>query len=322
MHPNRWLSIAAFLLLSASLCAQPSTLYVSVLQTQSYIVGGKNPPTGLYLHQQDTVWQHLGWDNVRNFGVTGVPHQPDTIFLACGNGVFRTLNGGLDWKITTGWEVTEVLDVALSPDKPGRMLAATAYGIWASDDYGNAWRESSTGIEHPFTQTVRFDRTDGNRVLAGSEETLYLSREAGASWHAIGPADVAIRTLEQSPVAPDLWLAGTMDKGILVSRDGGSVWTQLDGGIRNATIYAIAFHPDDPNRIAAGGFHTGVFLSTDGGETWQVTGDDLPVFDPDDPSIIWAGTVGRGVYYTENAGADWHYAGLNGAEIWDMTFIQ
>lgn len=319
---------AVILILAGSLFGQSSALYVSVLQTQSYIVGGKNPPTGLYFHKQDTVWGHLGWDNVRNFGATFVPGQSNTMYLACGNGVFRTRDGGQNWKITTGWEITEVLDIAVQPGNPAHLLAATAYGIWSSDNSGETWSEANSGIEHTFTQTIRFDRTARNRVLAGSEETLYYSDDGGKNWRSIGPKDITIRTVEQSPVDPDLWMAGTMDEGILRSGDGGRTWNRLSGTIRDETIYAIAFHPGDPSRIAAGGFDTGVLISGDGGKTWEKTEDDLPVsdihslaFDPDQSGRIWAGTVGRGVYYSDDNGASWHYAGLNGSEVWDMMFV-
>lgn len=326
---RRFLLILAGLLLAGPLLGEPPTLYVSVLQTQSYIVGGKNPPTGLYYYKQDTTWGHRGWDNVRDFGLTAVPGHPDTMFLACGNGVFRTWDGGKHWKITTGWRVTEVLDVALQPENPGRLLAATAYGIWASNNYGQSWQESNDGIKYTFTQAVRFDRADPDRVFAGSEETLLLSGNAGHSWNPVGPEDVAIRSLAQSPADPDFWLAGTMDQGILVSRDGGQSWSRLDGAVRKETIYAIAPDPEDPSHIVAGGFNTGVLFSRDGGKTWSQAKSSLPIsdihslaFDPGTPGRIWVGTVGRGVYYTDNEGDSWQYAGLNGSEIWSMMFIQ
>jgi len=308
--------------------AFPQKLYVSVLQTHNYVVGSNNAPSGLYRFESDTTWTHLGWENVRNFGLTADPKNNETIFLACGNGILRSTNEGETWKITTGWQVTEVLDVTIDPFNTKQIYAATAYGVWRTTDRGETWHSSSKGLNPKFVQTIEADRRAKYRVIVGGEKGLFVSDNRGEHWAPIIPVDVPIRDIHQNYKSPKIWLAGTEDHGLLISRDFGSTWQFAEGDISNETIYAVASDPNNPKNMVAGGFQTGVYVSANGGKKWKKHLDGLPVinihalsFDPQKKLRIWAGTVGAGVYFSDNFGKTWNYAGLDGAEIWDMLFI-
>ena len=300
------------------------TLHVAVLETQNYVVGAANAPSGLHRYEGESDWTHLGWRNVRNFGVAADPSG--TIYLAAGNGVFRSHNAGASWRITTGWQITEVLDVAIDPNEPTSVYAATAHGVWRSPDEAATWTAITQGLPRPpFTQAIAVDRRQAGRVIVGSEAGLLVSEDRGQRWTRVGPADVPIRDVKQSTAAPDLWLAGTEDHGVLRSLDGGSTWQRVEG--LNGTFYAVAVDPTDPQRLAAAGFATGVYLSTDGGTQWRHT--ENPdghhvhslLFDIHTPGRLWIGTVGAGVYATDDLGASWSHHGLHGAVVYDMTFV-
>ncbi len=303
-------------------------LYVSVLQTNNYVVGAKNAPSGLYRFEGDTSWTHLGWKNVRNFGLAADPKNNDTIFLACGNGVLRTIDRGKTWKITTDWQVTEVLDVTIDPFNTRQIYIATAYGVWRTTDLGETWHPSSEGLNQKFVQTIVADRRAKYRLIVGGESGLFVSENRGENWRHIVPIDVPVRDIHQNFKTPKIWLAGTEDHGVLISRDFGNTWQYAEGEISKETIYTVASDPNNPRNMLAGGFQTGVYVSTNGGKKWKKYTKGLPIinihalsFDPQKKGRIWAGTNGAGVYYSDNFGKTWNYAGLNGAEIWDMIFI-
>jgi photosystem II stability/assembly factor-like uncharacterized protein len=307
------------------------TLYVSVLETRGYVVGSDNAASGLYRYDGDAAWTHLGWSNTRNFGIDIEPSNPERIYLACGNGVIRSLDGGQNWRVLTGWQITEVLDVAIDRRDPEKGFIATAHGIWRTLDGGDSWIEANDGIQRPresFTQAIEVDAQDSERLLAGTEVGMFLSTDAGKSWRAVGPRNVAIRDLRQSAAAPDVWIAGTEDRGLIRSEDDGATWAVAGGGIADLALFAVAIDPNDPQRMAAAGFESAVFFSTDGGRQWDQSAADLPVtavhalqFDPVDSGKLWAGTVGGGVFSTVDAGKSWQNAGLEGAVIYDMIFI-
>jgi photosystem II stability/assembly factor-like uncharacterized protein len=326
--------LIGFLFLGSALTAraQPTPkLHVAVVEQESFIaVGGdKEGAAGLYRHTADTSWVHLGWGNTRNFGLDAVSSEPGTIFLACGNGVLRTLDNSGSWTVTTGWEITEVLDVAIDPSAPTHVYAATAYGVWRSPDQGETWTEVNRGIPAPtstFTQTIAADRRQAGHLVVGSEEGLYRTTSGGTHWRPVGPRDVAIRDVVQSAAQPRQWLAGTEEDGVLRSRDGGKTWSFVGADVGMETVYAVAFDPSNEDRVAAAGFEGGVFVSDDGGETWTPAGlADRRIhalaFDVEQTGRLWAGTLGDGVFYQDATGEDWQYGGLDGAVIWGMKFF-
>jgi hypothetical protein len=306
-------------------------LHVSVVEQESFIaVGGeKDGAAGLYRHLSDTSWTHLGWGNTRNFGLDAVESDPGTIFLACGNGVLRTLDNSASWSVTTGWEITEVLDVVVDPNAPTHVYAATAYGVWHSPNQGETWTEANRGIPAPtatFTPAIAADRRQAGHLVVGSEEGLFRTTSGASSWAPVGPRDVAIRDVAQSSADPALWLAGTEADGVLRSRDGGKTWARVEEDVGMETIYAVDFDPANADRMAAAGFEGGVFVSEDGGETWRRSGlTDRRIhalaFDARESGRLWAGTLGDGVFYVEQNEDDWNYAGLDGAVIWGMDFF-
>jgi photosystem II stability/assembly factor-like uncharacterized protein len=255
-------------------------------------------------------------------------NDEDVIFLACGNGALRTTDAGKNWKITTDWQVTEVLDVAVDPFNTRQIYIATAYGVWRSTDRGETWSSSNEGLNPKFVQTIETDRRAKYRILIGGENGLFISENRAGNWTHVVPIDIPIRDIQQNFRKPRIWLAGTEDHGVLISRDNGNTWKFAKGNISSETIYAVASDPGNPDRMAAGGFQTGVYVSSDGGKNWTKHSDGLPVtdihaliFDPNRKGRIWVGTIGAGVYYSDNSGKIWKYAGLKGAEIWDMIFI-
>ena len=300
------------------------SLYITVLETQGYVVGAQNAASGVFRHEGDTSWTHLGWRNIRANGIDSAPDG--TLFLAAGNGVFRSRDRGAFWRQLTGWEITEVQDVAVDALAPEHVYIATAYGAYRSTDGGETWEASSSGIPNPpFLQAAEADAQKAGRVIVAGEGGLFLSEDFGVQWRAVGPSDVPVRDVHQSAADPSLWLAGTQDRGVLISDDGGESWRFVDG-IRK-TIYAVALDPANPARMAAGGYESGVFVSTDGGQSWGLAeglrdhGFHGMLFDVTTEGRLWAGSIGKGVYYSDDLGANWTNVGLPGAVVWDMDFV-
>jgi photosystem II stability/assembly factor-like uncharacterized protein len=313
--------------LTAVPATQAQTLHAAVVEAKTYIVGAANAPSGLHRFERDTTWTSVGWGGIRNFGLAFDPAADRTVYLASGNGVLRSPDGGLRWRVTTGWEITEVLDVAVDPGATDHLYIATAHGPWRSLDQGATWTSIKAGIAAlPFTQAVAVDRTRPGHLVLGAESGLYHSADRGATWRPVGPRDVPIRSVRQSPHDASLWLAATQARGVLRSTDGGATWQPAGGALGRVTIYDVAFDPTTPGRVAAAGFHTGLFVSADGGRRWRVTRGlteasiHAVAFDPAQPGRVWAGTIGRGVFSTDNAGRSWTPRGLYGATVYELAF--
>lgn len=301
------------------------TLYAAVVETKGYVVGSANAPSGLHRREASGGWTHLGWQNVRACGVATSPDG--TFYLAAGNGVFRSNDGGHRWRITSGWRITEVNHVVVDPFDPATIYAATSYGVWRSRDRGDTWTKTINGIPEPtstFSLILIADPTQQDRLIVGTERGLYETTDGAANWTPTGPREVAIRDLRQSAVDPNLWLAGTEDNGVLLSKDGGASWLHLTDF--PGPVFAGALSPHDPDLMAAGGYKTGLLLSTDGGNHWErVTDDALSVqslaFDPDTPGRVWAGIIEDGLFYLDTDDATLHDAGLPEATIRELLFV-
>ena len=304
-------------------------LYAALNRTQGYAVGGALEASGLHRLAADTAWHHLGWNHPRVNGIAYDPTDPRVLYLAAGNGVLRTLDGGGTWRLVTGWQITEAQALAVDPHAPARLYLATASGVWRSADRGDSWHAADSGLAAPvYATALAVDRAEAGRVIVGTWHGLYGSDDGARSWRPLGPPGVPIQDLRQSRPAPAVWLAATHERGVLRSDDGGRTWHAASGRLARQTIQAVALDPHDARRMAAAGWDTGVFLSTDGGRSWKQRRRGLPtphltavLFDAHRPGRLWAATLERGLFFTDDGGRSWHRAGLSGALVFDLIFL-
>jgi hypothetical protein len=132
------------------------------------------------------------------------------------------------------------------------------------------------------------------------------------------------------PHDPRRIFAGTFDRGVYRSRDGGDVWESVGSGMADARVLSIAISPCDrvegQSVVYAGTEPSMLFRSQDDGDTWQPSPalTELPSvptwsFPPrpythhvrwialhsTDPAIIYAGIELGGVMITRDGGATW-----------------
>jgi photosystem II stability/assembly factor-like uncharacterized protein len=312
----------------SDLPAQESTVYASVVATRNFTVGSANAQSGLFYQRpsDDTTWQHTGAPNIRAFGAAVYrPAQGQLIFIAAGNGVHRTTDGGKSWKITTGWEITEALGVAIDPQAPQTVYVATAYGIYKTSDGGATWQQKNTGLLSTFTACVLIDHANPKALYCATEDGAFGSRDGADSWHKLGLHAANIRVIAQHPNDGRLLIAGTENNGIYISRNGGKAWAKSEIGIGHNTFYAIAFDPNNAGVIYAGGYVTGVYKSSDAGRSWTNSHRGLAnlsvhslAVDPADSRRVYAGTIWGGVFRSHDGGATWRKAGLSGAQVWTI----
>jgi photosystem II stability/assembly factor-like uncharacterized protein len=118
------------------------------------------------------------------------------------------------------------------------------------------------------------------------------SGDGGVTRTPVGPDDALVLSLAVSPDAPHLVYAGTWDKGLLRSSDGGDTWTSICA----AGVESIAFTPGQPFQVFAGTYGDGVYRSIDRGDTWGLFSEGLTnpnvwaVAAAHDGSMLYAGT--------------------------------
>ncbi len=323
----RCLPLLAIAAVSAAAEPQPHQLFVCGMESKGYVVGAKLPPSGLFLHRPPT-FQQLGFNHPAINAATYNPQNPQILYLAAGNGCIRSTDSGKTWRILTGWQMTEVQDVALDSRNPAHILIALPDGIGFSEDGGRTWSHRDNGIARKFVQSVAADRTRARRFLAGAEQGIFLTEDSGRHWIRTGAAGAMITHIEQSPATPSLWMATAERGGLFLSTDNARSFAAVPGIPQDHALYNVSLHPTNPNLAAVCGWHLGIRITQDGGKTWLHRSTGLPsekiwrvAFDPSHTSRLWASVHEEAVFYSDDLGVTWIRAGLNGSIVRDFVFV-
>jgi photosystem II stability/assembly factor-like uncharacterized protein len=96
------------------------------------------------------------------------------------------------------------------------------------------------------------------------------------------PAEVALpRLVAASAVGATVVAVVERRPPLLVSADAGATWREAGGGLPAG--FAVAVHPDDPDRVLYAARNR-LYLSTDGGRFWHALEPELP----DIHAVAWA----------------------------------
>jgi hypothetical protein len=115
------------------------TLYTCMVTSKDYVVGAKLPPSGIFIKPSGGAWKHAGYNHPFIAAVDYDPRDPRVVYVAAGNGLLRVSDRGEHWKILTGNDVTELMDVAvdrtnraisisLTPGESGSATTAASHG--------------------------------------------------------------------------------------------------------------------------------------------------------------------------------------------------
>jgi photosystem II stability/assembly factor-like uncharacterized protein len=122
------------------------------------------------------------------------PHEKGIFYTGSDDGlVYLTKDGGENWTNITpkGLPETLINAIEISPVDPATAyIATTRYkfndytpALYKTSDYGKTWTNISSGIPYgAFTRVVREDSKDKNMLYAGTEQGVYISRNAGKNW--------------------------------------------------------------------------------------------------------------------------------------------
>ena len=272
-----------------------------------------------------------------------------------GGGAAQVTDGR--WRPATGLEGGTITALAVDPQNPDAVFAATVQaGVFKSADGGGTWRSLNL--------PSRLGRPDAIATAPSEPETLYVgtgrgvakTTDGGRSWRLTGSdlrgrrmkGEFYVRGLEGfvytlivDPRDPNVVYAGTWNRGVLKSTDGGASWRRTGLG----AVSQLLFDPRDPGTLYAAavgariaymdgmvkvwdgagrGRSGGVFKSTDQGESWvpvglQGTTVHALAIDPEHPGTMFAAADAEGILRTTDGGATWREAGLKGQKITGLT---
>ncbi|HYL35833.1 MAG TPA: hypothetical protein VEV17_07975 [Bryobacteraceae bacterium] len=304
----------------------------------------------------------LELDAVRMLAVD--PKSSGTVYAACrgdigansgvyaGSGVYKSTDGGITWRaLNSGLPAQnlEVWSLAVDPQDPDAIYAATNSGMFKSTDGGEGWSAANSGlpplggfaslaIDPQNTATVyaafRFPPS-GQPLTANPVASLgvFKSTDGGASWVSAALQD-SISVIAIDPQNSSTLYAGSArGLGIRKSTDGAATWTRSSVGLRGLNIWAFAVDPQDTSKVyAATG--SGIFKTTNSGASWSEANSGLSAgefggsmhpgslaIDPQNPDTLYVGIFGGGIFKTTDGGASWSYSGLGGNGNFDQSLV-
>jgi hypothetical protein len=299
-----------------------------MVTSKGYVVGAKLPPSGIFRKASSGEWRHAGYNHPFVNALDYDPRDPSTVYVAAGNGLIRVTGHGERWKILTGSDVTELLDVALDRNAPGDIYFTHTRGIHVSHENAATWSDAAAGLHRKYTQAIRVDSRRRGVLLAGNEEGIFRSEDGGGTWKLAGAAGYQVLHVEQSPHDPCFWLAATQEGGLFASTDCGVSFESNGNLAVGRNISDIAFDPASRGRIAVAGWGIGLAMSDDRGKTWHDRNAGLPgtavwsvAFDPAHPGRVYASVHEEALYVSQDYGRTWTKDGLEGSRVYSMRFV-
>jgi photosystem II stability/assembly factor-like uncharacterized protein len=220
------------------------------------------------------------------------PVDPATLFAGTRpSGVWRSRDGGRRWESLPIGAAREcsigeafVTSLVVDPDDHRTVWAGVEIdGVYRSRDGGDTWTHVTEGLYDPDIHAMTIAATTPKRVFASTARDMFVSDDLGDTWQSLDirekwPLPYA-RGIAVKPDDPGVLFAGcgettTGEKGhVLRSTDFGESWEILPFPTEaNATIWGLATHPADPDRIVAFSLFGEVYVSEDAGASWRKIG--------------------------------------------------
>ena len=247
-------------------------------------------------------------DSAGNAHITGTTSARDFPIV---NGIkttsnfFKTTDAATTWNNQNAGLVGDANLIAVAPNTPDTIYAATSDGIYRSTNAGATWTKTpATGLSNAsFATALAVDPANSSVVYVSIFSGLFKSTDGGNNWTAVNTTPLnfsSVTTIVFDPVTPSTMYVGA-GNGVFKSTNSGASWIAQNNFSVAGTpnIRTLAIDPTAPLTIYAGTNNNGVFKSTNGGGVWTAmnngmggpspTNINFIVIDPANPATIYTG---------------------------------
>lgn len=189
-----------------------------------------------------TVYVGTGESNMRNS-------------VSIGNGIYKTTDGGDNWK-KIGLDSTEhISKVVINPENSDIIYVAVPGALWSNSAHRGLYKSINGGETW--------------------EKIFYIDNQTGCADLLIDPTNpnILFASMWQFRRQPYSFNSGGKGSGLYKSVDGGKTWKEITNGLPPKPFGRIAMTlaPSDPKQMLAivESNNTGLYISSDAGETWK-----------------------------------------------------
>ncbi len=234
------------------------------------------------------------------------PNDPNVVYFGHHTGVMRSVNGGVDWKgmLNQG----DAMSLAVLPAEPNAVIAAGHLLLMRSNDRGATWKFIDSNLPYTDIHGLAINPREASEWFAYVVGYgLFQSKDTGAHWtrvsNVLPETTMALAVVPNNPVT---LYAGTMDRSVLKSIDGGLTWLSANLSVKMAMT--LTQDPRDP-RIVYAGTEAGLLHTNTDGSRWELTGLNKNIMavaiSQTNPSRMLAVDADGRVYRSEDGGSNW-----------------
>ncbi|MGH8399280.1 MAG: WD40/YVTN/BNR-like repeat-containing protein [Gammaproteobacteria bacterium] len=250
------------------------------------------------------------------------PQAPRRLLVATASGINVLERDAIDQP----WRVAGIMlpgvhatTLAMIPGRTNLLAGTHGDGIFFSADDGKHWEPRNEGMTSKDVYSIVAIEQDGGITLyAGTQPaSLFRSRDLGQSWFELpalrevpsakywtfpAPPHLAhTKMMVFDPRDPNVFYVAIEQGALLVTRDGGNSWCELNSYSRpddkfRCDVHQLLLLPSSPETIFMS-TGVGLYKSLDAGENWErLTGADFRLaypdhlaLSPDESSLFMAG---------------------------------
>ena len=284
---------------------------------------GLDPVNANKLYAATTTGVFKSTDSGSNWNLTGTarpstaPTSPSVIVVDSSNpnviyaggipeGVHKSIDGGNLYDEKNNGLSALVNSLAIDPNAPTTLYAATLEGVYKTTNGGDTWQEMNNGLgQFTAVNEIVIDPTSTTVVYIGTERGMFKSTNGGTLWTSInsGPLSESayVTALAIDPLNPStLYIGGfgfSTGGEVLKTTNGGMTWTAIGIGLNFFLINDLNVDPITPGTIYAATGGAGIYKSINGGTNWTGSNTGLAnlivndvAFNHSNPAIVHAGT--------------------------------
>ncbi|NWG04500.1 MAG: putative Ig domain-containing protein [Syntrophaceae bacterium] len=216
---------------------------------------------GGFAISRDGGYSWLGTFSKFTHAITIDPVEPNIIYIGTTGGVYKSLDGGMNFSWSGSGVSGIVTELLIDPHNRNILYAGTeSFCIFKSMNAGGSWTPIYLPPSYcPYINALDIDPVN-NILYVGTDQGLFKSTDEGATWSQNISYTSDVRSFLINPGNPDVLYVGTYNHGVFKSTNRGANWSAMNNGLpTNKEVHTLV--PNLYNHFLFAGTFGGMYKS-------------------------------------------------------------